>query len=160
MRLKTGKHRHKLLFFALLLLVIIVSCENSTSRKAPADKSAVLSIENKEHFRQVVADAGDRLLMFEFYADWCPPCKQLAPIVEQVAKENREILDVYKINTDKNRALASDFRITGIPHVAFFKNKEIVMSLSGSYPKKMYSKVIRRLSSTAADIKPGRPNGT
>jgi len=138
----------------------MVSCENSSSRTTPAAKSVITDIKSNEQFRQILETSGDRLLMFEFYAGWCPPCKELAPVVEEIAKENRDILDVYKINTDKNSDLAREFRITGIPHVAFFKNKESVMSLSGLYPKTMYLKVIRRLSSMVAETKSDRRDGT
>jgi thioredoxin 1 len=138
-------------------LAVVVSCNNNASHKtqAPAIQTAISIIQNKEQLKQVIATSGDRLLVFEFYADWCPPCKELAPILEEIAKENSRALDIYKINTDKHSDLARDFRVTGIPHVVFFKNKKSVMSLSGLYPKKMYLKVISRLTPMVADKKSG-----
>jgi len=97
--------------------------------------------------------------MFEFYADWCPPCKELAPILEEIAKESEGKVDIYKINTDKNPVLASALRVTGIPHVVFIKNQESVFSLSGLYPKKMYLKIIGRFSQVLTDKEPGAPEG-
>ena len=140
-----------------MLFAVIVSCENNASRKTqtPATQSVISTIQNKEQFKQIIATSGDRLLVFEFYADWCPPCKELAPILEEIAKENSKTLDVYKINTDKHSDLTRDFRVTGIPHVVFFKNKESVMSLSGLYPKQMYLKVVGRLTPMVADKKSG-----
>lgn len=162
MRFQIGGHRYIILFLALLLLGIMVSCENNAGRntQTTAAKSVVSSIKSKEHFKQVVETSKDRLLLFEFYADWCPPCKGLAPVMEEIARESRDVLDVYKINTDKNGELARDFRITGIPHVSFFKNKEIVLSLSGAYPKKMYLKAIERLSSATSGAQAGQQGGT
>ena len=98
---------------------------------------------------------------------WClnftptgaPPCKELAPILEEIAKESEGKVDIYKINTDKNPVLASALRVTGIPHVVFIKNQESVFSLSGLYPKKMYLKIIGRFSQVLTDKEPGAPEG-
>ena len=157
MRSQTRGHNHKTFLLIFVLFAVIVACDNNASRKTqpPATQSVIYTIQNKEQFQQIIATSGDRLLLFEFYADWCPPCKELAPILEEIAKENSKTLDIYKINTDKNSGLARDLRVTGIPHVVFFKNKESVMSLSGAYPKQMYLKVIGRLAPVVADKKSG-----
>lgn len=157
MRSRTGDHKYKIFIVLLVLLAVVVSCDNNAGRQTPtpATPSAISKIQNKEHFKQIIATSGDRLLVFEFYADWCPPCKELAPILEEIARENRQTLDVYKINTDKLSGLTRDFRVTGIPHVVFFKNKESVMSLSGLYPKQMYQKVVGRLAPAVDDKQSG-----
>ena len=160
MAFQTRGHRHKILFFTFLLFTVMVSCENSSGPKTSAAKSVITDIQSKEHFQQIVETSGDRLLLFEFYADWCPPCRELTPVMEEIAKKYSDILDVYKINTDKNSDLAREFRIVGIPHVAFFKNKESVMSLSGLYPKTMYLKVIGQLSSVVAEKGSDQQDGT
>ena len=154
---QTRDHKYTSLGLICALLAVVVSCDNNAGRQTqtPASPSAIATIQNKEQFKQILAASGDRLLLFEFYADWCPPCKQLAPILEEIAKENSQVLDVYKINTDKNSDLTRDLRITGIPHVVFFKNQESVMSLSGLYPKQMYLKVIGRLTPVVAGQKSG-----
>ena len=84
--------------------------------------------------------------MFDFYADWCPPCKEIEPVLEKIAKEKSDMVTVYKINIDRNKALANSFRVSGVPHVVFFKNKEIVFTLNGLYPKNMYLKLVERFS--------------
>lgn len=89
--------------------------------------------------------------MFDFYADWCPPCKEIEPVLEKIAKEKSEIVTIYKINIDRNRALADSFRVSGIPYVVYFKNKETVITLSGVYPKNMYLKLVERFS-TAVEL--------
>jgi len=162
MRSQTRDHKYNTLLLIFVLFAVVVSCENNANRTTQtlATRPAISTIQNKEQLDQIIATAGDRLLVFEFYADWCPPCRELAPILEEIAKENNETLDLYKIDTDKNSGLARDFRVTGIPHVVFFKNKESVMSLSGLYPKQMYLKVIGRLTPMVADKKSGRMDGT
>jgi thioredoxin 1 len=162
MRSQTRGYIYNTLLLIMVVLAVVVACENNANRTAqpPATRPAVSTIQNKEQLDRIIAASGDRLLVFEFSADWCPPCRKLAPILEEIAKENREVLDLYKIDTDKSSSLARDFRVTGIPHVVFFKNKESVMSLSGLYPKQMYVKVISRLTPMVADKKSGGMGGT
>jgi thioredoxin len=136
--------------FAIFLFMGMVSCKNDTSKQAPsaADKSVINSIEDANQLNKILEKSKERLLLLDFYADWCPPCKELAPILEKIAKEKSATVTIYKINIDRNRELSDSFRITGIPHVAFFKNKENVFSLTGLYPKNMYLKVIEKFSET------------
>ncbi len=158
MRPPDRDHKYRLFLLVLVLFAAAVACDTNANRTArPA---AITTIENKEQLEQIIATSGDRLLVLEFYADWCAPCKELAPILDEIAKENRDVLDLYKINTDKSGGLARAFRVTGIPHVVFFKNQESILSLSGLYPKQMYVKVIGRLAPTVSDKKSGRINGT
>jgi thioredoxin-like negative regulator of GroEL len=105
-------------------------------------------IDNEEQFDKILTTSGKNLLMFYFYADWCRPCKKLGPIVEKIAKENIDSVTVYKINSDKNVELVNIFRARGVPHIAYVKNKKILLSLTGLYPKDMYLKAIKRFSTT------------
>ena len=136
--------------FAIFLFMGMVSCKNDTSKQAPsaADKSVINSIEDANQFNKILEKSKKRLLVLDFYADWCPACKELAPILEKIAKEKGKTVSIYKINVDRNQELSNSFRITGIPHVAFFKNKKNVYSLTGLYPKSMYLKVIETFSET------------
>ena len=131
---------------AVFLISSIVSCKNNTNEKVQAqtNKSMITSIENVEHLNKVIEISNERLLILEFYADWCPPCKDLSPILEKIAKEKSSTVSIYKIDVDRHRELMDSFRVTGIPHVSFVKNKENVFSLTGLYPKTMYLKVIEQ----------------
>ena len=131
-----------------LLFFMIASCENNTSKQtqAFATGSVVSTIDNVEQFNKIFATSEERLLILDFYANWCPSCKELAPILERIAKENSVNVSVYKINIDKNSELAYSFGVRGIPHVIFLKNKENVLSLTGLYPKNMYLKAVERFS--------------
>jgi thioredoxin 1 len=142
--------RYLLSVFAILFFLGMISCKNDTSKQAqsPGDKPEIKSIEDASQFSKILEKSKKRLLVFDFYADWCPPCKELAPILERIAKEKSDIVTIYKINVDRNQELSNSFRIRGIPHVAFFKNKENVFSLTGLYPKDMYLKVIEKFAET------------
>ena len=128
--------------------LVMVSCGNNTDNQPQdsAKDSVIGSINSLEQFNKIMETSKERLLILDFYADWCPPCKDLFPVLEKIGKENRDIVTIYKINIDRHSELANSFRVTGIPHVAFVKNKENVLSLTGLYPKNMYLKVIRQYS--------------
>jgi thioredoxin 1 len=135
----------------MISLFCIVSCKNNASSQTQStvNDSVISSIDNVAQFNKIIETSGERLLILDFYADWCPPCKELEPILEKIAKEKGETISIYKIDVDRNRELSNSFRISGIPHVAFFKNKENVFSLTGLYPKNMYLKVIEQYTRPA-----------
>jgi thioredoxin 1 len=138
--------------FALMIFFFsITSCKNNASSQTQStvNDSVISSIDNVAQFNKIIETSGERLLILDFYADWCPPCKELEPILEKIAKEKGETISIYKIDVDRNRELSNSFRISGIPHVAFFKNKENVFSLTGLYPKNMYLKVIEQYTRPA-----------
>ena len=141
--------RLAILVITSLLFCITSSCKNNTSKQAQASiaDSVISVIDNVEQFDKINETSGEHLLMFYFYADWCRPCKEFRPVLEKIAKENIDSVTVYKINIDKNKDLANMFRARGVPHVAFVKKKQILLSLTGLYPKDKYLKAIKRFSS-------------
>ena len=78
--------------------------------------------------------AGDKPVLLDFYADWCGPCRMLAPVIEEIAAEHPEIV-VGKVNVDEEGALAQRFGITSIPFVALLKNGQPVGKALGYRPK-------------------------
>lgn len=145
-------HTWRILLFSLIVTILpfsgITSCGDDTSKKTHvmAADSVIGSIDSMEQLNKIIEKSGGHLLIFDFYTDWCPPCKELEPILEKIAKEKSEMVAVYKINIDRNRALANSFRVGGIPHVVFLKNKKTVLALTGLYPKNMYLKAAERFS--------------
>ena len=77
---------------------------------------------------------GDKPLLIDFYADWCGPCRMLAPVIAEIAAEHPEIV-VGKVNVDNEGALAARFGIASIPFVALVKNGAVVASSLGYRPK-------------------------
>jgi thioredoxin 1 len=75
------------------------------------------------------------LVMVDFWASWCSPCKMVAPTVEELAKEYAGKAKFVKVNTDENSELASRYKIRGIPTLMFFKNGEVVDQIIGAVPK-------------------------
>ena len=92
-------------------------------------------------FRAKVLHA-DKPVLVDFYADWCPPCRQLSPRIEELAEEYRGRVKVVKVNFDKGRALAARYGVRGIPLVMFFKDGQPVGEVCGCHPKQSYCDVL------------------
>lgn len=84
---------------------------------------------NETNFDELVAKS-DKTVLLDFYADWCAPCRMVAPIIEEIANENDDIL-VGKINVDKEVNLAKKFNVFSIPTLAVVKNGKVVYSEAG-----------------------------
>jgi thioredoxin 1 len=78
---------------------------------------------------------GNGLVMVDFWAVWCGPCRMIAPSVEELAKEYAGKVKVGKLNTDENSDIASKYKIMGIPTIMFFKDGQKVDQIVGAVPK-------------------------
>lgn len=74
----------------------------------------------------------NNLVLVDFYADWCIPCKQVPPILKQVKQELDEKLRIIKVNVDKNPMIATKYHIRSLPTVLIFKKGEVVWSGMGA----------------------------
>ena len=85
--------------------------------------SYVIEIRDEESFNSDVLNS-EKPVLVDFWAEWCGPCKQLAPTVEAVAAEKSESLKVCKMDVDSNREIAAKYGIRSIPSLIIFKNGE------------------------------------
>tara|TARA_B100000212_G_C26946033_1_gene352243 strand:- start:131 stop:451 length:321 start_codon:yes stop_codon:yes gene_type:complete len=74
-------------------------------------------------------------VVVDFGADWCGPCKQLDPILEEIAEENTDKFKVFKINIDENPMVPQKFGVRGIPTIMLFKDGKLIDTKVGSLPK-------------------------
>ena len=85
---------------------------------------------------------GDLPCIVDFYADWCKPCKLIAPIMEELATEYEGKINVYKVNTEQQRELSSVFGIRSIPAVLFIPMKGQPQMSTGALPKESFKQAI------------------
>ena len=93
----------------------------------------VLEVTTATWDQEVLNSSG--LVMVDFWAVWCGPCRMIAPIVEELSKEYAGKVKVAKINTDENPEIASKYKIMGIPTIMFFKAGQKVDQVVGAVPK-------------------------
>ena len=85
---------------------------------------------------------GSTPCIVDFYADWCPPCKKVDPILKELAKSYEGKIIVYKVNTDKERELAAAFGIRSIPTFLFIPKNGDPQSAAGALPRDTFVKII------------------
>jgi thioredoxin 1 len=87
------------------------------------------------NFQAEVLESGVPVLV-DFWAPWCGPCRMVAPVVEEIAKERGEDLKVVKLNIDENQETAIAYEVMSIPTLIVFNNGQVAKKVIGAYPKK------------------------
>jgi thioredoxin 1 len=82
----------------------------------------------------------DKPVLVDFWAEWCGPCRAVAPILEEIAAEYGDKIKIVKLNTDENQALAMQYGISSIPTLNVYQNGEVVKKIVGAKPKPMLLK--------------------
>ncbi|WP_269745601.1 thioredoxin [Leucobacter komagatae] len=91
---------------------------------------------DEQTFEKVVLQSEIPVLV-DFWAAWCGPCRAVAPVLAEIAKEQEGKLRIVKLNVDENPALAAQYRITSIPAMKVFQGGEEVREIIGAMPKQM-----------------------
>ena len=77
----------------------------------------------------------DKPVLVDYWAEWCGPCKMVAPVLEAIAEEHGDKLDIVKLNVDENPKVTQKYKILNIPTLGVFKNGEVVKELVGARSK-------------------------
>ncbi|AMB59864.1 thioredoxin [Microterricola viridarii] len=77
----------------------------------------------------------EKTVLVDFWAEWCGPCRAVSPILDQIATEHSEKLDIVKVNVDENPQLAMKYQITSIPAMKVYQGGEVVKTVIGAKPK-------------------------
>ncbi len=95
------------------------------------------------NFEKDVLQSG-RPVLVDFWAEWCGPCKALAPKLDEIAKEYGEKLTVAKVDIDQNKETPTTYGVRGVPTLALFKDGEVVDQLVGNHPKENIAAMLNK----------------
>jgi putative thioredoxin len=100
-----------------------------------SQNSNIIDVTETEFNDQVIEASENKLIVVDFWAPWCGPCKQLTPILEKIISKSGDKITLVKINIDENQQIAAQLRIQSIPTVYAFKDKQIVNAFQGVIPE-------------------------
>jgi thioredoxin 1 len=98
------------------------------------ENSAVINLNESNFDREVTQ--GDKPVIVDFWAEWCGPCKMIAPLLDEIAREKVGAVKVAKVNVDENQSLSFKYNIRAIPALLFFKNGQLRDQITGVTSKK------------------------
>lgn len=154
----------KIAYLPILMIFLLISCNGTSGSReeksvATGDdgkqteaKSVKPELLNAATFKQKVMNyeknpqqwvfEGDKPAIVDFYADWCRPCRVIAPIMEELAVEYEGKINIYKVDTEDQRELAAVFGITSLPTVLFIPLEGNPSAQRGALPKESYKQII------------------
>ena len=143
---------NQLKYLTLLLFVSLAACAGSPNH---SDSEGEVIVLNKADFLTKVFDyeknpskwtyEGDKPCIIDFYADWCGPCRRVAPVLKELAKRYKDDIVIYKINVDKERELAGTFGVSSIPMILFVPMKGEPQVSMGALPEESFVKMIEEV---------------
>lgn len=95
-----------------------------------------------DSFKDVIS--GEELVVVDFWATWCGPCKAMAPTIDALATDYADTVKVGKLNVDENPNISAEYGIRSIPTTLFIKNGEVVDKLVGNQPKPKFVEIIEK----------------
>lgn len=150
----------KILMLSLMIAVSLTSCQSKETEKNNEVKTikektmGTIHLTKEEFLKKVVnyetspnewKYLGDKPCLIDFYADWCGPCKAVAPVLEELAREYDGQIYIYKIDTDKEQELAGVFGIRSIPSLLFVPMTGQPQMSMGAMPKNQLKEAIDKV---------------
>lgn len=158
------------LFITVVMTVTLAACNNQKSSQDPTENNTIKTENNmttattttnkpihltRADFLNKVANfeknpdqwvyLGDKPAIIDFYADWCGPCKMIAPILEELAEEYDGQIYIYKVDTEAEQQLAAEFGIRSIPSLLFVPMNEAPQMAQGALPKDAFKQAIEEV---------------
>ena len=145
----------RLAFFVFLLAVVSLFCNGISAQNSRTSVESKTVKLNKATFLKKVVNfekspnvwnyLGDKPAVIDFYADWCGPCRRLAPVLDELAAEYAGKVYIYKVNVDNEKEIAEAFGITSLPTIVFVPLKGNPSAGTGFLPKETLRSAIKEL---------------
>lgn len=111
------------------------TADNLMSGGQPAQASNIVDINEQNAQQILIQGSQEKVVLIDFWADWCEPCKQLTPVLERIAGDYPDHLILAKINCEEQQAIASQFGVQSLPTIVVFKDGQPVDGLAGAQPE-------------------------
>ncbi|RCT49057.1 thioredoxin [Ureaplasma parvum] len=85
----------------------------------------LIKLENNQNLNQILKDNHSKPVLIDFYADWCPPCRMLSPVLDSIEKKYGDEFTIIKVNVDHFPELSAQYQVKSIPALFYLKNEEI-----------------------------------
>lgn len=136
--------RKSILLPLLALLLALQSCANGQGKNAEAKNGATVAAGSNLTRKQYDALLkSDKIVLVDFYADWCGPCKMMKPFLEEIAEEMKDKVVVIKIDADQNSALCQELSIEALPTLMVYKKGTMMWHQVGFAPKEEVVKYLK-----------------
>jgi len=107
----------------------------------------IVKIHSPQEYQKLINDYSDKIIIIDFWAEWCAPCKIFAPVFEKLQNDYPHDFLFAKVDVDENSSLAQKFGITGIPTTAFIKNDNLIHKIVGTTNYDNMKQVLEKLKS-------------
>lgn len=111
-----------------------------TAPKTPDDLTNIVDISTPDEFEAEISQAGERIVLIDFYLNSCPPCRKLLTQIYELAREKGNALKVLKVNASKNSELAARYKVTGVPVLVHIQNGKRIKQKTGYMSKSALEK--------------------
>ncbi len=109
-----------------------------------SENTNIIDVNESDFNDQVIEASENKLIIVDFWAPWCGPCKQLTPVLEKIISKSADKVTLVKINIDENQQIAAQLRIQSIPTVYAFKDKQILNAFQGVIPENQIVEFIEK----------------
>jgi thioredoxin len=119
--------------------------ENPDMADTNKQNGGPVNVSQDEFQQQVIDYSHEKPVLVDFWAEWCGPCRQVAPILDKLSREFADDIRVAKVDTDANQQLAQSFQIMSIPTIMVFKDGQLVFSQPGAFPEAAFRDLIQQV---------------
>ena len=106
-------------------------------------RTAVTKIESAQHFNTIIQNNDKKLLAVEYYADWCVPCKRMAPVFERLSNQYDDVCQFVAVDCEQLKDLVNALEIRSIPTFDFIKQKKLVNRITGELPRELEQRIVQ-----------------